>query len=141
MKKKTVLALLCSVLVILFIFGLVLGSFDFSCSKRLGKTNFYLTKSISDVVGLYYEYPEMQEMFICVLSGRITDVYCNKQYILTTEYAVQNDSITGYYIVKMLSPVEKGVPWEKIGPLSKGEYEQKKQELNLNEKEMSHMSF
>ncbi len=141
MKKKTVLTLLGSVLVILFIFGWVLGSFDFTRSKRVGKTNFYLVESISYVVGLYYQYPEMQEMFVCVLGGRITDVYWNVQYILATEYAVQNDSITGYYIVKMLPPVKKGVPWEKIGPLSKGEYEQKKQELHLNEKEMKHVSF
>ena len=141
MKKKTILTLLGSVLVVLFIFGWVLGSFDFTRSKRVGKTNFYLVENSSYVVGLYYQYPEIQEMFFCVLGGRITDVYWNEQYILATEYAVQNDSITGYYIVKMLPPVKKGVPWEKIGPLSKGEYEQKKQELHLNEKEMKHVSF
>jgi hypothetical protein len=39
----------------------------------------------------------------------------------------------------MLPPVEKGVPWEKTGLLSKEEYEQKKQELLLNENEMKHI--
>ena len=141
MKKKTVLTLLCGILVILFVFGLVIGSFDFTRSKRVGKTNYYLVESISDVVGLYYEYPDMQEMFVPVLNGRITEVHWNEQYILTIEYAVQNDSITGYYIVKMLPPVKKGVPWKVTGPLSKVEYELKKQELHLNEKEMKHISL
>ena len=141
MKKKIALTLLCSILVVLFIFGLVLGSFDFTRSKRVGKTNFYLVENSFDVVGLYYQYPDMKESFVGVLNACVSDVYWNEQYILATEYAVQNDSITGYYIVKMLPPVKKGVPWEKIGPLSKGEYEQKKQELHLNEKEMKHVSF
>jgi hypothetical protein len=39
----------------------------------------------------------------------------------------------------MLPPVKKGVPWEKTGILSKEEYENKKQELRLNEKEMQHI--
>ena len=120
MKKKTILTLLGSVLVVLFIFGWVLGSFDFTRSKRVGKTNFYLVESSFDVVGLYYQYPDMKESFVGVLNACVSDVYWNEQYILATEYAVQNDSITGYYIVKMLPPVKKGVPWEKIGPLSKG---------------------
>lgn len=141
MKKKTVLALLCSVLVILFVFGWGLGSFDFTRSKRVGKTNFYLVENLSNVVGLYYQYREMQESFAPVLDGRITNVHWNEIYILATEYAVQNDSVTGYYIVKMLPPVKKGVPWEITGPLSNREYEQKKQELHLNEKEMKHVSF
>jgi hypothetical protein len=35
--------------------------------------------------------------------------------------------------------IKKGNPCEKTGPLSKEEYEQKKQELSLNEKEMEHI--
>ena len=141
MKKKVVWTLLCSVLVVLFVFGWVLGSFDFTRTERVGKTNYYLVEGTADVVGLYYEYPDMQDMLMSVLDGRITDVYSNEQYILITQYAVKNDSITGYYIVTMLPPVKKGVPWKVIGPLSKGEYDLKKQELHLKEKEMKHTSF
>lgn len=133
--------LLCIVLVIFFVFGTILGSFDFTRSKRVGKTDYYLVETSSNVVGLYYQDIEIQESFACVLGGRLTDAHWNEQYILATEYAVQNDSVTGYYIVKMLPPVKKGVPWEIIGPLSKGEYEQKKQEFHLNEKDMKHVSF
>lgn len=139
--KKVVLTLLCSALVVLFVFGWLLGSFDFTRSERVGKTNYYLVESVANVIGLYYQYPDVPDGFACVLYGRVADVYWNEQYICTTEYAVQNDSVTGCYIVKMLPPVEKGVPWEIIGPLSKGDYELKKQELHLNEKEMKHTSF
>lgn len=141
MKKKVVWTLLCSVLVALFVFGWVLGSFDFTRTERVGKTNFYLVESIANVVGLDYQYPDMPEGFIGVVDGRITDVYSNEQYIMVTQYAVKNDSITGYYIVDMLPPAKKGVPCMVIGPLTKGEYDLKKQELHLNEKEMKHTSF
>ena len=49
--------------------------------------------------------------------------------------------VEGYYIVKLLPPVKKGVPWEKIGPLFKEEYGQKKLELHLNEEKMKHKSL
>lgn len=139
--KKVVLTLLCSALVVLLVLGWVIGSFDFTRSERVGKTNYYLVESIANVVELGYQYPEMKEAFAHVLDGRLTDVYSSEQYICVTQYAVLNDSVTGYYIVKMLPPVKKGVPWKVIGPLSKGEYELKKQELHLNEKEMKHTSF
>ncbi len=139
--KKVILTLLCSVLVVLFVFGWLIGSFDFTRSERVETSNFYLTENEANIVGLWYEYPEMQELFVPVLDGRLTDVYSNELYICVTQYALQNDSVTGYYIVKMLPPVKKGVPWKIIGPLSKGEYELKKQELHLNEKEMKHTSF
>ena len=38
MKKKIVLTLLCIILVVFFVFGLVLGSFDFTRSKIIEKT-------------------------------------------------------------------------------------------------------
>jgi len=137
-KKHIVLLLIGSVLFLLFIFGMLLGSFDFTHSKRLGKTDYYLVENISNVIGLYYK-PNNHDGFYCVLEGRLIDAYCNEQYILVSQYAIKSDSIEGYYIIKMLPPVKKGVTWEKIGPLSKEEYEQKKQELKLNEKEMKHI--
>lgn len=143
-KKYIVLTLLGSALLVLFTFGFVLGSFDFSCSKRLGKTNYYIVEneaSISKVFGLYYQYPDMKESFVGVLDACIREVYWNEQYILVTSCNPQNDSVEGYYIVKMLPPVKKGVPWEKFGPLSKEEYEYKKRELNLNEKDMKHINI
>ena len=42
MKKKIVLTLLCIILVVFFVFGLVLGSFDFTRSKIIEKTDYYL---------------------------------------------------------------------------------------------------
>ncbi len=130
-----------TILFVLFIFGSVLGSFDFTRSERLGKTNYYLLVSVANVVGLYHQYPDEREGFYNVLGGCITDVYWNEQYILATQSAVSNDSVEGYYVVKMLPPIEKGVPWKKYGLLSKEEYEEKKQELNLNEKEMKHTNL
>jgi len=138
MKKNVVLILILSILLIVFIFGMFLGSFNFTNSKRLGKTNYYLVKGAANVVGLYYKYPEMSDMFVGVLEGHITDIYWNEQYILVTQCAINSDSIRGYYIIKMLPPVETGVPYEKISIFSKEEYEQKKKELRLNEKEMKH---
>ena len=55
-----------------------------------------------------------------VVGGCIKDIYWNEQYILVkTHYGANSDSIEGYYIVKLLPPVKKGVPWEKIGPYLK----------------------
>ena len=77
-----------------------------------------------------------------VVGGCIKDIYWNEQSILVkTHYGANSDSIEGYYIVKLLPPVKKGVPWEKIGPLSKEEYGQKKLELHLNEEKMKHKSL
>jgi hypothetical protein len=134
MKKKYII-------LILVLFGILLSSCDFTRTKRLGKTNYYLVKGIPPGTfwGLYYEYPDNLDMFVGVLNGHIIDVYWNDEYILATQYALKSDSIKGYYIIKMLPPVKKGVPWEKTGILSKDEYENKKQELQLNEKEMEHI--
>ena len=59
--KKVILTLLCSVLVVLFVFGWLIGSFDFTRSERVETSNFYLTENEAKIVGLSYEYPEMQE--------------------------------------------------------------------------------
>jgi hypothetical protein len=104
----------------------------------LGKTNYYLVDGVAPGWGLYHTYQE-DGGFYGVLENHIPDVYWNDEYILATQYVLKSDSIKGYYIIKMLPPVETGVPWIKIGPLSKEEYEQKKQELLLNEKEMEHI--
>ncbi|KAA6302574.1 MAG: hypothetical protein EZS26_001081 [Candidatus Ordinivivax streblomastigis] len=143
-KKHIIIIIISSVLLCLFIFGALLGGLGgFTCSKRLGKTNYYLFKSAgaNSMVNLSYEYSDMQDMLVGVVEGHITDAYWNEQYILVTQYYGRNDSIEGYYIVKMLPPVEKGVPWEKTKFATKEEYEQKKQELSLNEKEMKHIVF
>ena len=76
-----------------------------------------------------------------MLDACIANVNWNEQYILVTSCNVQNDSIKGYYIVKMLPSVKEGAPWEKTGPLSADEYKQKKQELHLNEKEMKYIDL
>jgi hypothetical protein len=128
------------IILILVLFSILLGSCDFTRTKRLGKTNYYLVKGIPPGTfwGLYHTYQEA-DGFYGVLEGHITDVYWNDEYILATQYALKSDSIKGYYIIKMLPPIEKGVPWVKIGILSKEEYKRKKQELLLNEKEMKHI--
>jgi hypothetical protein len=136
MKKKYIILLL-------VLSCILLGSCDFTRSKRLGKTNYYLVDGNppgTSYWGLYYQYPDMSEWFVGVFEGQVTDIFWNDEYIFATLYDFKNDSIEGYYIIKMLPPVEKGVPWEKIGILSKEEYEQKKQELLLNEKEMNHIN-
>jgi hypothetical protein len=122
------------------LFGVLLSSCDFTHTIRLGKTNYYILDEIPSV-GLYYEYPDMEDMLVGVVGGRIKNAYWNDQYILGTQHAVRSDSIIGYFIVKMLPPVKKGVPWEKIELSTKEEYEQKKRELSLNEKEMKHITL
>lgn len=140
MKKKIVLTLLCIILVVFFVFGLVLGSFDFTRSKIIEKTDYYLVDGCPPGTrywGLYH-----RDRLEGVVGGCIKDIYWNEQYILVkTHYGANSDSIEGYYIVKLLPPVKKGVSWEKIGPLSKEEYGQKKLELHLNEEKMKHKSL
>jgi len=104
---------------------------------RLGSTYYYLA---SEPTGLYYEYPDYG--MIGVLNGRITDVYWNEEYILATQCGVWNDSIEGYYLVKMLElGAKRGVPCEIIGSLSREEYEQNKSELSINEQKMRHINL
>jgi hypothetical protein len=145
MKKKYIIYGL--VLCILFVyllwiaFGVMVGGL--TRSKRLGKTNYSLLENVTPNVGLYYDFTEDRDIAVCVVEGHITDAYWNEKYILVTQYYnyEKSDSITGYYIVKILPPVEKGVPWKKIKLTTKEEYEQKKQELGINEKEMKHTIF
>jgi hypothetical protein len=142
MKKRYIVLIITGIILfILFVFGSVLGSFDFTRSKRIGKTNFYLVEGVNNVFDLHYKDAETNSFGEGIIDGRITDIYWNEQYILLTQYAVRSDSVTGYYIVKMLSHVKKGVPWKTIKLSTKEEYEQKKQELSLNEKEMKHIIF
>lgn len=142
MKKRYIILIITGTLLfVLFIFGWVLGSFDFTYSKRLGKTNYSLLEDVSTFIGLYYTYPDDRDFTVGVVGGHITDAYWNEQYILVTQCYGRKDSIEGYYIVKMLPLVDKGVPWKKTGPLSKKEYEQKIRELNLDEKGMKHIKI
>ena len=121
MKKKIVLTLLCTILVVLFVFGLVLGSFNFTRSKKLENTDYYLVDVCP--LGTRYWGVYHRDRLEGVVGGCIKDIYWNEQYILVkTHYGANSDSIEGYYIVKMLLPVKKGVPWEKIGSLFKEEY-------------------
>lgn len=138
-KKRTITILICGVIICIFIFGILLGLFDFTQSKRLGNTNYYLLKNPS--VGLHYIYPKEKDMSIGVLEGRITDVYWNEEYILATQHSIKNDSIINYFIIKMFQFEKKDIPWEKIKLSTKEEYEKKKQELSLNEKKMKHIIF
>ncbi len=145
-RKHIILVLISSVLLALFMLGVVIGSFDFTRSKRLGKTNYYLVENVNvaNIWGLCYVYPEMKESFIGILNAYTPEVYWNEEYILAPSCNTLNDSIEEYYIVKMLPPLkegELGVPWEKIGPLSKEEYEHQKQILHLIEREMKHISL
>lgn len=132
--NKTYITYVC-----LFCIIIALSACDFTREKRLGKTNYYLFRGSAGIVSLHYQYPDQPGTFYGILEGQIGDVYWNEQYILATQhYGVNSDSIKGYYIVKMLPPVERGVPWKKTDILSKEECEQMKKELQLDEKEMSH---
>lgn len=124
-------------------FYVFIASFFISCDfchKRLGKTDYYVGWiNMPELTNLSRKID--RNIFEGVIEGRVTDVYWNDQYILATRCKVRSDSVIGYYIVKMLPPVEQGVPWEKTGPLSKEEYKQKKKELNLREEDMKHINI
>ena len=112
MKKKIISTLLGGILVALFVFGLVIGSFHFTRSKKIGKTDYSLVDGCppgTHYWGLYHkDRPEG------VIGGCIKYIYWNERYILAkTHYGANSDSIEGYYIIEMLPPVKKGVPWKK----------------------------
>jgi hypothetical protein len=145
MKKRYIIyGLILSVLFVYLLwiaFGIMLGGL--TRSKRLGKTNYYLVESVTPNVDLSFQYPDEREGFYNVVEGHIINAYWNEQYILVTQYYnyEKSDSITGYYIIKMLPPVEKGVPWENTKFETKEEYERKKQELGLDEEKMKHKNL
>lgn len=140
MRKNTILILLFGFIFILLMSGLIIGSFDFTRSERLGKTNYYLMENMANVIEVCYKYPN--GLFIGVEGGRITDVYWNDEYILATQCDTQSDSVRGYYIMKIFSStVGKSIPCEKNGPLSKEEYEQEKHNLGISEKKMRHINL
>ena len=88
--------------------------------------------NMPELTTLYYNYPDGSGS-VGLMEGFITDVYWNKKYIIAKQCNVHCDSILGYYVIELLPPVEKGVPWKKSGPLSEKEYEKTKQNLFLNE--------
>ena len=103
MKKKHIV-LFGSLLFIIFLW---LNFSDFTRSKRLRKTNYYLVESIASTWGLYYQYPEMKGTCVGVLHAYVTEVYWDSQYILANSYCIRGDSIEGYYIVKNASSGKK----------------------------------
>lgn len=96
--------------------------------------------NMPELTNLYYSSPP-NGLGEEILKARITDVYWNKQYILAKQCEFYNDSVRGYYIVKILPPVKKGVPYKKMGPLSEEEYIRLKKELGLDEKKMKHLNL
>lgn len=47
-------------------------------------------------------------------------------------------SINGYYIIEMLDDSTNVMPWILSGPMSEEEYEIKKNQLNISEKNMNY---
>lgn len=127
-------------IVCLFLCIIILCSSCDSYFKKLDGIDFSVGWiNMPELTNLYYDYPDGGSCG--VTEGRITDVYWNEQYILAKQCKMYNDSIKGYYIVKILPPVKKGVPYKKIGPLSEEEYIMKKKELGLDEQKMKHMNI
>ena len=126
-------------------FILLLSILCSSCdgySKKLKGTDFEVGwVNMPELTSLYYKFPNSKNLSVGIVENRITDVYGNEQYILAKQCKMYNDSIKGYYIVKILPPVKKGVPYKKIGPLSEEEYIMKKKELGLDEQKMKHMNI
>lgn len=112
MKKKVIFKLLGGILVALFVFGLLIGSFDFTRSKKIGKTDYSLVDGCppgTNYWGLYHK-----DRLEGVIGGCVKDIYWNERYILAkTHYGANSDSIEGYYIIEMLPPVKKGVHGKK----------------------------
>ena len=81
-----------------FVLGLVLGSFDFTRSKIIEKTDYYLVDGCPPGTrywGLYH-----RDRLEGIVGGCIKDIYWNEQYILVKiHYGANSDSIEGYYIV------------------------------------------
>lgn len=89
---------------------------------------------------VYYDYPDGNRVGV-LGGGGVTDVYWNENYILAKRWSSHADTLIGYYVVKILPPVKKGVPWKTTGPLSEKEYEKIKKELGLNEKDMRYVDI
>lgn len=124
----------------IFLCVLLLSSCD-SYFKKMNGIDFRIGWiNMPELTNLYYASP-INGSGEGVLKARITDVYWNAQYILAKQCEFYNDSIKGYYIVKILPPVKKGVPYKKLGPLSEEEFIRLKEELGLDEREMSHLNL
>lgn len=137
--KKIFFITAASALFLLFMFGAVIGSFDFNRTIELGESEYFLMDGCPPGTRRYglFHTSTME----AVIGGNLKDVYWNDDYILVTiSHPEQCDSVTGHYIVKRLPLPKKGVPWRKTGPLSEDEYERIKKELNLNEKSMNYIN-
>ncbi|WP_405373329.1 hypothetical protein [Pseudobutyrivibrio sp.] len=73
-----------------------------------------------------------------ITEPRITDVYWNKKYIFATKCEAYSDTVNGYYIIEMLDDSTNVMPWILSGPMSEEEYEIKKNQLNISEKNMNY---
>ena len=123
----------------IFLCTLLLSSCD-SYFKKMDGVDFSVGWiDMPELTNLYYDYPNGGSCGVA--KARITDVYWNEQYILAKQCEFYNDSIKGYYIIKILPPVKKGVPYKKTDPLSEEEFIRLKEELGLNEKEMKHLNL
>ncbi len=123
----------------------VLIFFLYSCdhySKNLTGTNFSVQwVNLPELTNIYYNYPN-KDISVGILEHRITDVYWDNQYILAKRCKSSNDSLIGYYIIK-ITPSVMDVPesWEISDLLSEIEYVQAKLEYNLNEQTMMHTNI
>ena len=115
----------------------------FSCdsyNRKLKGTNFSVGWiNLPELTCIYYDYPN--GLSIGVSSQRITDVYWNDKYILAKRCANTNDSLIGYYIIKVLPNDTRSVPWQCSKLLSNEEYQRAKLELGLNEQNMKYTNI
>lgn len=137
--KKYIIRILLFVFFLILLFGTLLGSFDFSCNKRIGKTDYYVGWAIGkQYTALYFGDEDGQEG---IMGARIADVYWNETHILAKQCELYSDTLVGYYILKIVEFGKEKASKNMFGPLSEHEYRQKKQELHLNEKEMKHVNL
>lgn len=125
----------------IFLLALLLVSCDSYFKKLKGIDYSVGWIDMPQTTTVYYDYPDGSGSRIGVVGGGVTDVYWNENYILAKRWGPYADTLIGYYVVKILPPVKKGVPWKTTGPLSAEEYEKNKKELGLNEKDMRHINL
>lgn len=131
--------LLIFLLMLIFLYILIFYAFlKDSYFVRLGDTDYEVGWVNSpDQTSVFYT-PAPDKGGESLVEGRVTDIYWNDKYILVKKCQHYNDSVDGYFIIKILPKNNKWPQYKKTGPYTEKEYTQMKLKLHLEEKQMKY---
>lgn len=104
---------------------------------QVGNTKYYVGWiNLPVTTNVYYEVGD--EVFMGITGNTITDFYWDSNYIVATKCCYENDSIEGYYIIRISDSPDIKIVCQNISFVDKNKIAKTMDSLNINIDKMAH---